>query len=190
MRSHVTATQAAAASTAHRGAISMLLALLVALFLALFLAACQTPPAAPAPVAAPSTWLTPEQQDVLRGLGFTEDDAGWTLITPGRLLFAVDSDVLMPALHTKVDAVARSLHKVGIDRFRVEGHTDDQGAAAYNQALSLRRANAVAQVLVEAGIAPTQVSTVGYGFSRPLQQGSSAAARTENRRVAIVVPVP
>lgn len=160
-----------------------------ALVLAL-LAACQTPPA---PAAAPppaATGLSQEQQDVLRSLGFTEDDAGWTLITPGRLLFATDSDALRPELHAKVDAVARSLHQVGIDRFRVEGHTDNQGAAAYNDALSLRRANAVAQVMIDAGIPAAQVVAVGYGFSRPLKKNDSDAARSENRRVAIVVPVP
>ena len=160
-----------------------------ALVLAL-LAACQT---APAPAAAPPPTpigLTQEQQDVLRGLGFSEDDAGWTLITPSRLLFATDSDALRPELHAKVDAVARSLHQVGIDRFRVEGHADDQGAAAYNDALSLRRANAVAKVMIDAGIPAMQVATVGYGFSRPLKKNDTDAARIENRRVAIVVPVP
>lgn len=151
------------------------------------LAACQTPPQAP--VATPvQAGLTQEQTDVLRGLGFSEDEAGWTLITAGRLLFATDSDVLLPELRSKVDNVARSLHKAGIDRFRVEGHTDDQGAAAYNDALSLRRARAVAKVLIDAGIAVDRVEVKGYGFSRPLQKNDTDAARQENRRVAIVIP--
>lgn len=147
------------------------------------LAACQSPPPAPAP-----TGLSQEQQGVLRSLGFTEEHEGWTLVTPGRLLFSLNSDVVLPELRAKVDNVARTLHKAGIAKFRVEGHTDDQGAKAYNDELSVRRAGAVAQLLIDAGIPADQVQVKGYGFSRPIRQGTSDAARSENRRVAIVVP--
>ena len=150
------------------------------------LAACQTPPVVtPLPLQAD---LSQEQQEILLGLGFTKDEKGWTLITAGRLLFAVDSDVLLPELRIRVDNVARTLLKAGIDRFRVEGHTDDQGAAAYNDELSLRRAKVVAKVLIDAGIAADRVDVRGYGFSRPLQKNTTGAARQENRRVAIVIP--
>ncbi|MNH45695.1 Outer membrane porin F precursor [compost metagenome] len=72
----------------------------------------------------------------------------------------------------------------------MEGHTDDLGADAYNERLSLRRAHAVAQVLAEAGIPQANIAVHGYGSSRPLSYSDIQARRKENRRVAIIVPVP
>lgn len=158
---------------------------LVAAIILVSVAACQSPPPAPVPAG-----FSPEQQQVLRSWGFQEGDDAWTLQSLGTLLFEVDSDKLLPELRTKVDTMGRSLSSVGIERLRVEGHTDDQGAQAYNQELSERRARAVAQVLIDAGFASEQVLSEGFGFSRPLQKDSSEASRKENRRVAIVVPVP
>src|SRR5207244_13594299 len=65
----------------------------------------------------------------------------------------------------------------------VNGHTDDVGSDAYNQALSERRAQAVRDYLVKAGL-PAQILTVqGHGKSLPLVRGTSEAARAKNRRV-------
>ncbi len=69
----------------------------------------------------------------------------------------------------------------------VYGHTDDVGDAAYNLGLSERRARAVRDYLVSAGIAPELITTKGFGKSQPLVQGSDAAARAQNRRVEIGV---
>lgn len=148
------------------------------------LAACQTPPAP-----APQTGLLQHQKQVLRDQGFQETDEGWELQMPGRLLFDVNSDVLNAPLRANVERVGRALHGVGIDQLRVEGHTDDQGAKIYNEELSLRRAHAVAQVLIDTGMAPGRVEVQGFGFNRPVVQNASQAERQENRRVAIVVPV-
>ncbi|MFD1839761.1 OmpA family protein [Paracidovorax cattleyae] len=65
---------------------------------------------------------------------------------------------------------------------------DQQGARTYNERLSLRRAQAVARVLAESCLSAGRIDTVGLGASRPLMQGTSAASRRENRRVAIMVP--
>ncbi len=67
----------------------------------------------------------------------------------------------------------------------VYGHTDDVGDAAYNLGLSERRARAVRDYLVSAGIAPELITTKGFGKSQPLVHGSDAAARAQNRRVEI-----
>ena len=106
--------------------------------LALMLAACQTPQ---------PKGLTPHQQQVLRAQGFEPAEQGWELQMPGKLLFEFDSSVLGESARTKVTELARALMKEGIDRLRVEGYTDDRGSDAYNLRLSLRRAQAVADVL-------------------------------------------
>ena len=67
----------------------------------------------------------------------------------------------------------------------VNGHTDDGGSAEYNQRLSERRAQAVYDYLVEAGLSPDILSVQGHGKSRPLVPGSSEEARAKNRRVEL-----
>jgi OOP family OmpA-OmpF porin len=70
----------------------------------------------------------------------------------------------------------------------IEGHTDDRGAADYNQALSERRAKAVAAVLTNRfGIDANRVSAVGYGEAQPLVDNATAQNRALNRRVVAVV---
>lgn len=70
---------------------------------------------------------------------------------------------------------------------RVEGHTDSQGAADANLKLSQRRAAAVRDALVAAGLAPDRVQAVGRGDVQPMASNDSAAGRARNRRVEIVV---
>jgi len=67
----------------------------------------------------------------------------------------------------------------------VNDHTDDVGTAAYNQALSERRAQAVRDYLVKAGLPPGIMSVEGHGKSLPLVKGTTDAARAKNRRVEL-----
>ena len=67
----------------------------------------------------------------------------------------------------------------------VNGHTDDVGSAEYNQKLSERRAQAVRNYLVQAGLSPDILSVEGHGKSLPLVKGTSDAARAKNRRVEL-----
>jgi len=67
----------------------------------------------------------------------------------------------------------------------VNGHTDDVGTEEYNQKLSERRAQAVRDYLVKAGLSPDILSVTGHGKSRPLAPGTSEQARARNRRVEL-----
>jgi outer membrane protein OmpA-like peptidoglycan-associated protein len=67
----------------------------------------------------------------------------------------------------------------------VYGYTDDVGTADYNLNLSEKRAQAVHDYLVEAGVDPKIITTKGYGKSDPRVPGNSDAARSTNRRVEI-----
>ena len=69
----------------------------------------------------------------------------------------------------------------------VNGHTDDVGSADYNQKLSERRAQAVRDYLVEAGLPAEILSVTGHGKALPLVRGSSDAARAKNRRVELAI---
>ncbi|MFZ1105244.1 MAG: OmpA family protein [Hyphomicrobiaceae bacterium] len=72
-------------------------------------------------------------------------------------------------------------------RIVAEGHTDTEGSSEFNQRLSLKRANAVAEYLIEAGVAADLVQTAGLGTSRPVAPNTSAHTRAKNRRTEIVV---
>jgi outer membrane protein OmpA-like peptidoglycan-associated protein len=70
----------------------------------------------------------------------------------------------------------------------IEGHTDSYGADANNLALSVRRAEAVAGYLLEnAAISPTNLSSTGFGETRPIANNETADGRWKNRRIDVVV---
>ncbi len=70
-----------------------------------------------------------------------------------------------------------------ISRVRIEGHTDDQGPDRFNQRLSEERAEAVRSYLIQKGVAPQRLRSVGFGPTRPLRDQDSDEARAANRRV-------
>ena len=67
----------------------------------------------------------------------------------------------------------------------IEGHTDAVAPADYNKRLGLRRAQSVADILIDMGISPAQIVTVSYGEERPAQPGESDSAHAANRRVEL-----
>jgi OOP family OmpA-OmpF porin len=71
----------------------------------------------------------------------------------------------------------------------VSGHTSSQGKLAFNKALSKRRADAVAKVLVEAGIPQASIQTVGAGPDKPIADNKTKEGQARNRRVEIDVKV-
>jgi outer membrane protein OmpA-like peptidoglycan-associated protein len=106
---------------------------------------------------------------------------------PQDILFATDSFSLRPALQNDLRAVARNLQAYPNSTVQVVGHTDNVGAAAYNQELSQRRAGAVAGVLVGSGVAAGRILTVGRGEDQPIASNLSPEGRAQNRRVEIVI---
>ncbi len=69
----------------------------------------------------------------------------------------------------------------------IEGYTDSRGSASYNKQLSQKRADAVMNALVDAGIAASRLSAVGYGEENPIADNINEAGRAQNRRVTAVV---
>lgn len=132
--------------------------------------------------------LSAPQIAVLQAQGFQPGEAGWELDMSTRMLFASDESTLSATSRETVIRVGKALVDVGIARLRIDGHTDSAGSDAYNDALSLRRAEVVAQVLVEhAGFPPDAIAVRGLGKRVPASSNRSASGRAENRRVSIVV---
>ncbi len=86
-----------------------------------------------------------------------------------------------------VAEAASATTKVQVTRIEVQGHTDTSGTAAYNQGLSVRRAQVVAAELVRLGVPRASITTQGFGFSRPLVATGPGVREPQNRRVEIIL---
>ena len=71
-------------------------------------------------------------------------------------------------------------------RIEVRGHSDNIGEASYNQKLSERRADAVAEFMIKQGISPERIKSRGFGMTKPLVPNNSEANRAKNRRTEFV----
>jgi OmpA-OmpF porin, OOP family len=100
-----------------------------------------------------------------------------------KLTFVSGSADLMPGAKAEVEKLALAMLRPDktSQRFVIEGHTDAVGGREMNMALSRRRATAVADYLVELGVARERLDVVGLGFDKPLEGVSPRAAA--NRRV-------
>ncbi len=97
-------------------------------------------------------------------------------------LFNFNSFTLKAGAYPELDRVSRILNQYPQTRIRVEGHTDSRGSAEYNMKLSQRRAEAVANALIQRGVDPVRITTIGFGESQPVSSDASA-----NRRVDIKI---
>jgi outer membrane protein OmpA-like peptidoglycan-associated protein len=113
---------------------------------------------------------------------------GMTIVLPNSIFrFDFDKANLNPSnreLLSRIAGILLASKGYGLSIF---GYTDDVGSPAYNEQLSVRRADAVRSYLVQAGIDPSTVNVKGYGKTSPLVQGNSSDARAKNRRVEIAV---
>ncbi len=109
------------------------------------------------------------------------------LTMPQDILFDVDSARVTPVLRDDLFKVADSLQKYPNTTVQVVGHTDSDGAASYNQALSERRADAVADVLRQGGVSYGRVRAYGRGESQPVASNLTSEGKRQNRRVEIVI---
>ena len=105
------------------------------------------------------------------------------LLTLTGLNFKFDSSNIEPASVGALDDAIKSLNRYrGID-IRIEGHTDSVGTAAYNLALSQRRANAVLDYMARHGIKHERLTAVAMGERHPVAPNGTAEGRHRNRRV-------
>jgi len=101
--------------------------------------------------------------------------------------FDFDKAVLKPEAKVKLDDMASKLKGINLEVVIAVGHTDSIGSDAYNQKLSVRRAEAVKAYLVSSGIEANRVYTEGKGKKQPVADNKTAAGRAQNRRVEIEV---
>jgi OmpA-OmpF porin, OOP family len=132
------------------------------------------PPAAPAPAEAPvaAPVVVPTSEKV----SYSAD-----------AFFDFDKAVLKPAGQASLDDLVSKLKDINLEVIIAVGHTDSVGTDAYNQKLSVRRAEAVKSYLQGKGVESSRIYTEGKGKSQPVADNATAAGRAKNRRVEIEV---
>lgn len=150
--------------------------------LVMLLSACQSAP--------PPRDARAEKTVALQRLGFVAATAdAWELNLGVKLLFDSNADELSASGRDAVASVARGLGSAGIERVVVEGHTDNVGSARHNETLSLRRAQSVAQQLVQGGMNDAAIERRGLGLAKPVADNATPEGRAQNRRVVVTVRV-
>ncbi len=119
------------------------------------------------------------------GVGIEREANNIRLIMPSNITFDVDRYDIKSDFYRTLEDVALVLREYNKTFINVYGHTDATGGAEYNQVLSEKRANAVADFLSANGINNNRLATYGYGEQYPLVTNDSIEGRATNRRVEI-----
>jgi OOP family OmpA-OmpF porin len=101
--------------------------------------------------------------------------------------FDFNKSVVKPAGKAKLDDLVSKVKGINLEVIIAVGHTDSVGSDAYNQKLSVRRAEAVKAYLVSKGIEKNRIYTEGKGEKQPVATNKTAEGRAKNRRVEIEV---
>jgi OOP family OmpA-OmpF porin len=134
------------------------------------------PPAPVVPVPAPKPPPPPPPKPTSEKVTFAADT-----------FFDFDKAVLKPEGKAKLDDLTSKIKNITLEVIIAVGHTDAVGSDAYNQKLSLRRAEAVKAYMVSKGIEANRVYTEGKGEKQPVADNKTAEGRAKNRRVEIEV---
>ena len=118
-------------------------------------------------------------------------------IEANSLLITLDSAVLFDVdkydvrVHPEAEEVLKNLaivlKEMDVKNFEIDGHTDSDASDEYNQVLSEKRANSVKNFLVSQGVT-AEITTKGYGESKPVASNDTAEGKQKNRRVEIIIP--
>ncbi|MBL8364550.1 MAG: OmpA family protein [Comamonas sp.] len=145
--------------------------------------ALAAPAPAPAPAAAPAAPAAAPAAPAAKPAAPTSSKVTYA----ADAFFDFDKAVLKPEGKAKLDDLASKVKAINLEVIIAVGHTDSVGSDAYNQKLSIRRAEAVKAYLVSKGIDKSRVYTEGKGEKQPVADNKTKEGRAKNRRVEIEV---
>jgi OOP family OmpA-OmpF porin len=147
--------------------------------------AAPAPPPAPAPAPAPAAAPAPAPAPMPVPVPVAPTSEKVTFAADA--FFDFDKAVLKPEGKAKLDDIVGKLGGIALEVIIAVGHTDSVGPDAYNDALSVRRSEAVKAYLVDKGVEKNRVYTEGKGEKQPVADNKTAEGRAKNRRVEIEV---
>lgn len=103
------------------------------------------------------------------------------------LLFGFDSAELSSNARGNLAEFSNSMQEFPETQILIVGHTDARGSEDYNQQLSEDRAESAAEYLIQEGITPSRITTMGKGESEPVATNDTEAGRQQNRRVEVAI---
>lgn len=112
---------------------------------------------------------------------------GITVEFSSKVLFGFDSYSLTDASRASLSKLITVLNQYPDTNVEIQGHTDNKGTAAYNDKLSLQRADAVANYVRANGIAASRITAKGFGFNAPKYSNDTEDGRAQNRRVEFLI---
>jgi outer membrane protein OmpA-like peptidoglycan-associated protein len=120
------------------------------------------------------------------GTQITEQpDGSLKMNIPSSVTFDTNSYAIKPSFAPVLAQVAQTLNQSPEVVAQVVGHTDSTGQPAYNQTLSVNRAQSVVNQLAQDGVAPQRLAASGMGANQPIADNNTEAGRAQNRRVEI-----
>jgi outer membrane protein OmpA-like peptidoglycan-associated protein len=128
-------------------------------------------------------------QDELRGTGVRVSKQGQQIVLemPSDVTFSFNKYNIQPRFYGVLDAVSHTLSKYPATYVDVNGHTDAIGSFSYNQVLSEKRADSVADFLAARQVNPARLHVQGFGKTEPVASNATIDGRAANRRVEIVL---
>lgn len=135
-------------------------------------------------------YLDKQDQELKRFAETRRTENGILVNLRSSLLFSKDSAVVRPETVDQLVQLGDILARYPDDRIRIVGYTDSTGSAAYDESLSLRRAQAVRDILASRGVNPRQMLAEGAGATRPDADNATEEGRAQNRRVELYIDVP
>ena len=122
--------------------------------------------------------------------GWVADSDENQIFKSKTVYFDFDQATVKPSEVSKVQEVASGMKSLAGKALRIEGHCDERGTEEYNRSLGERRALAVRENLIRAGVDPNLIDTISFGEDRPSDPGHSESAWKKNRRGEFIIIVP
>jgi outer membrane protein OmpA-like peptidoglycan-associated protein len=132
------------------------------------------------------TKLKTNKDEIERDLILVPIEQG-QVVTINNVFFESGQFELLPASYPELERLAKLMSENSKMKIRLEGHTDNVGAAQSNMLLSNERVNEVKKFLVGKGVVETRIQLKGLGQSKPIESNNTEEGRAKNRRVECII---
>lgn len=121
------------------------------------------------------------------GVTIRKEGNNLVLSMPELVLFDFNKYEVKNKVKGSLNTLAKALEENPDIRIKIDGYTDFIGSEGHNLELSVKRAKAIKNYLVDRGVKSSNISIEGYGKQNPIANNATAAGRAKNRRVEFII---